>query len=1167
MTKSARAIILLHAQGFLLGAGIFLLILRLAPEADWAAPWLGETRLSLILTILGASLAAWLVGAMLGGSASAVRRPSALMKGLLPLQLIVLLLLYAALETRNTIFLAGAWLALSGAIGATVPPGFAILRLQKKREPRIPASAWLGGVMLGMIGGLKLTSWLYDVRLEASSSPWQAAQESLYLLILLSLFGQIAVWLLDRVPEKQEDEAPAGGGMFGGVGRGRQSRAGVVILLYGVAVGWSGLLLLGDAPLGLKEPSPVQELLSWRPGPLFFATVGVIFGALLAGMIGQGRASTGAGALPWGVMLWFAFLAALTFLPGETQGMPELQLLEPVVWFLGGEALALLLVPGFMAVIRAAPADQAGAGRAGGGIALILGLAVGIGLICAYLGRIYLDLPPRRAWLITGLLFFPLLIYGQLLMKETILFFLRILFRLVYRVKTIGHENLPEGGYLLLPNHQTWVDTIILHLACKGRFIRFLIIDEIYDSKILNPVFRFFGAIPVSSTRAKDAIAKAAHFLAEGEIVCVFPEGGLSRSGALLPLRRGYELIARKAGVPVIPVWQDRLWGSIFSFQGQKYFNKWPRRYPFSVTVKFGEPMTGKETNPAILRERMLMLAADCFEERPEVKGHLGRVAVKNLRKRQFKTLIWDGNDDTTLKCGTLLAAAIVMAQKLRREVKAPRVGIILPPSKGGLVANLAVTLAGKTPVNLNFTAGKASLESSIKRAEIDTVITAVKMYQRVKDAVPWPDNILHLDKELPPLKKKIVFWRALVFLLPGGVIADLMRMPTIGGHAEGTILFTSGSSGEPKGVVLSHRNVLANVAQFSEALDLPNDAKVLASLPIFHSFGSTVTLWWPLLRSQPMVTYPSPLEVAKNAELVEKHHIQLMATTPTFLRGYLRKASKEQIAPLKMIVTGAEKLPKDLALKFEEHFNARVLEGYGLTETSPVVSTNLPDPPPHPMAAGEQSRYKLGSVGLPMPGLAIQIRHPETGEKLSIHDSGMIWFKGPNIFEGYLKDPDRTAEVFDDDGWFKSGDLGRVDEDGFIFIEGRLSRFSKIGGEMVPHATIESKIIEALNLEGEDEQKVVVTGVPDESKGETLVMLSTVEIEMNDLRQKLRAKDVPNLWIPKTVTRVDEIPVLASGKLDLRSIKEIAEKKAAEGEAEPEQSASEISAEAPSAS
>jgi acyl-[acyl-carrier-protein]-phospholipid O-acyltransferase/long-chain-fatty-acid--[acyl-carrier-protein] ligase len=452
------------------------------------------------------------------------------------------------------------------------------------------------------------------------------------------------------------------------------------------------------------------------------------------------------------------------------------------------------------------------------------------------------------------------------------------------------------------------------------------------------------------------------------------------------------------------------------------------------------------------------------------------------------------------------------------------------------------VTLAGKVPAGLNFTSGRAAIESSCRRANLRVAITANAFMKRLSD-FPWPEHVLKLDEMMPRMKRSIIFWWVLSILLPAWALLRLLQVPRRGGHAEAVLLFTSGSSGEPKGVVLTHRNILGNVSQFSALLDAKKDDAILASLPFFHSFGSTVTLWYTLIESVRIVTYPNPLEVAKNAALIERHKLTLLLATPTFLRGYLRRAEPQQLRSLRLTITGAEKLPLDLARSFEERFAKKVYEGYGLTETAPVVSVNLPDPTPRKPGEAVQPSSRVGSVGKMAPGIAAEIRDPETDDKLSLHETGMLWLRGPNIFEGYLNDPERTAEVLHD-GWLKTGDIGRFDEDGFLYIEGRLSRFSKIGGEMVPHEALEHKIIAALGLDGQSERLLAIAGVSDEAKGEAVVLLSALDVDLDQLRTKLRDAGVPNLWIPKKVCRVESIPVLASGKLDLGKCKEVANEK-----------------------
>jgi acyl-[acyl-carrier-protein]-phospholipid O-acyltransferase/long-chain-fatty-acid--[acyl-carrier-protein] ligase len=340
---------------------------------------------------------------------------------------------------------------------------------------------------------------------------------------------------------------------------------------------------------------------------------------------------------------------------------------------------------------------------------------------------------------------------------------------------------------------------------------------------------------------------------------------------------------------------------------------------------------------------------------------------------------------------------------------------------------------------------------------------------------------------------------------------------------------------------VLTHRNILANCAQIDATGLLPVSEKVIANLPIFHSFGFTVTLWYPLLRGCSVVTLTSPLDVKKVAEAIKAESATILIGTPTFLKPYVKSIEAEQLASLKYVVAGAEKTPEGFTDAWEAHFGSLYLEGYGLTETSPVVSINTPWMPKgvnYPGGSTEGSRR--GSVGRMMPGHAARILNPDTMEDIEVTAVGLLMLKGPNIFRGYLGEPERTAEVKQDE-WFITGDLARFDEDGFLFIEGRLSRFSKIAGEMVPHGTVEEVLIEAYNLLDAEQPILVVAGRPDEAKGEALVILATMDLELDDVREKLSAAGLTNLWIPKEIKRVEVIPTLATGKIDLRKVQDLA--------------------------
>src|ERR1700751_785939 len=432
--------------------------------------------------------------------------------------------------------------------------------------------------------------------------------------------------------------------------------------------------------------------------------------------------------------------------------------------------------------------------------------------------------------------------------ERLLYFFGRPLVRCFYRVTAVSLENLPAGGFLLVPNHITWVDALILQLACP-RPIHYVIDQEYYHKPILHPILRTLGCIPISKRQSHAAVRAAAEKIAEGEIVCVFPEGELERRGTLLRLHRGYELIARHANAQVVPVWLDQLWGSIFSFQGGRFFTKFPKRIPYPVMIAFGKPLKAEAADVATMREELLKLGEFCFSRRPSLDRHLAQECVRGLKRRRFATAVIEGTDHTRLSRAKLLGAAAALSRHLRNEFSDERIAIVLPASKGSMVANLAVTLANKVPVDLNFTMGRAANESCCRRANLRVAISATPFMERLKD-FPWPERVLKLDELLPRMKRQIIFWWIMSVLIPARLLLRLLQIPKKGGHAEAILLFTSGTTGEPKGVVVSHRNVVGNVSQFRQLLDAKKNDAILGSLPFFHTFGSTVTLWYPLIES-----------------------------------------------------------------------------------------------------------------------------------------------------------------------------------------------------------------------------------------------------------------------------------------------------------------------------
>lgn len=708
------------------------------------------------------------------------------------------------------------------------------------------------------------------------------------------------------------------------------------------------------------------------------------------------------------------------------------------------------------------------------------------------------------------------------------------------QIQFLHKERVPTTGCLVIPGRLNLEQLLPLEKLFNGRKITWLIEESSqYDPSLTQHLQKSGSGAMFDSADAAPAAAGAqlqAAF-ANGGVLIYVPGRASSRNATPCQIPAAILKTLCAFGLPILPIAIDCPRESGLSVES-------PSSLPPAV-VSIANLIAANEASVAVFQQALFEALEAVYSMRPLFKGSLAMALLKGLKMHSRNKII-DGADDSEMTYDKVLAAAIVLSKYIRTETDKPRVAIVLPPGKAGLIANLAVIFAGKTPVNLNFTAGPDAVKSSIRQSDVDRFITADPFVRKVS-SFPWPPNrdIIFIERVLPTLKKKINTWFFLSKLLPSSLLGMTLGLNRSRGEHEATLLFTSGSSGAPKGVVLSHRNVLANVCQFSSRLKLDRGSSILGCLPLFHSFGCTVTLWYPVIEGVNLVTYPSPLETKRLAELIALHQITIFLSTPTFLRGYMKRIDPAQMSSLKLVVTGAEKLPQSLASAFEGKFGIRPQEGYGLTETSPATNVNLPDPVPLPNSVTLPSS-RNGSVGQLLPGLAIRLTSPASDAPIPINQQGLIWFKGSNVFSGYLNDAKNTDEVLSKDGWFRTGDVGRMDDDGFLFIEGRISRFSKIAGEMVPHETVEAAINKVLGLDSEVERKIAVVGVPDEQKGEAILLLSTIagpalEQECIDLRYKLLDEGLSSLWCPKTIVPVSEIPVLASGKLDIKSCEKLA--------------------------
>jgi len=460
-----------------------------------------------------------------------------------------------------------------------------------------------------------------------------------------------------------------------------------------------------------------------------------------------------------------------------------------------------------------------------------------------------------------------------------------------------------------------------------------------------------------------------------------------------------------------------------------------------------------------------------------------------------------------------------------------------LPPSVPTALLNFGISLAGRVPVNLNYTSSAEALAAAIARCDIKTVLTTAKLLERFGIA-PRPgmamveevaESFSASDKLLCSLAARLLPPFVLErWLLPHGVKLDSLA----------TVIFSSGSTGIPKGVMLTHRNIVSNIEGVQQAINVDRNDCLLGILPFFHSFGLTVALWLPPVSGFSVVFHTNPLEGRKVGELCRRYGVTLLVGTPTFVWEYVRRCAPEDFASLRVAIVGAEKMKPELARAFREKFGLDLFQGYGCTELSPVVSVEtLGSSAEHAKRAG----MKPGTVGRPIPGVAVKVANAKNFGELPPDCDGMLLVGGPSVMLGYLDDRKKTREAIREGGWYVTGDIAQVDQDGLITITDRLTRFSKIAGEMVPHLQVEEALHKVL---GSLEPRLVVTSVADEQKGERLVVLYTeLEMSVDELLKRLRDSGLPRLWVPRRENffRVPALPLLGSGKLDLKHVKETA--------------------------
>lgn len=712
-----------------------------------------------------------------------------------------------------------------------------------------------------------------------------------------------------------------------------------------------------------------------------------------------------------------------------------------------------------------------------------------------------------------------------------------------YNFNVKGLKNLPQsGGVLLLGNHISFIDWLILQVA-SPRAIKFVMYRKIYNQWYLNWFLKFFNVIPIGAGASKESIKLISQRLNNGEVVALFPEGYISYNGQLGEFQKGFELALKDCNCAVVPFFLRGLWGSSFSRASKNYKELTSKRGKREIIVAFGKPLSN-EINASIIKQKITELSFTSWEsfineQKPFTHQWLDLAKLNLSHECVVDSL------GVSLNNAKLITAVLLFAKIFKKSLNEKYIGVMLPNSSVCIIMNLALFIIGKVPINLNYTLSKQALNAALNKADIQNVITSKKFLEKLKQKGFDIENELE-DKSIfvenLSLKLNILSKLKFAFIARffSSALIKIMYFADIKLSDTATILFSSGSEAEPKGVKLSHKNLLTNIKQISELLNFKKDDVILNSLPIFHSFGLSVTTLLPLSEGVKIISVPDPTDGFMVGKMALKHSATILFGTSTFFRLYNKnkKLNPLMFNSIRMVIAGAEKLKPQIKEEFKLKFGLDIYEGYGATETAPVVSVNMPNML-NPESLKELTFNKMGSVGLPLPGTVVKIVDPNSLNELKTNEDGLIIIGGGQVMKGYLKDEAKTNEVIvkiDGIRYYKTGDKGHIDESGFIYITDRYSRFAKIGGEMISLGNLEENIAEIL-----PQTEFIAINIPDDKKGEVILLLVKTKLEINQISQKLKSSNLPALMQPTHIFIVNELPTLASGKADFKQAKILA--------------------------
>jgi acyl-[acyl-carrier-protein]-phospholipid O-acyltransferase/long-chain-fatty-acid--[acyl-carrier-protein] ligase len=701
----------------------------------------------------------------------------------------------------------------------------------------------------------------------------------------------------------------------------------------------------------------------------------------------------------------------------------------------------------------------------------------------------------------------------------------RWLLHLFYGFRTYGDAVLQtQGPVLLIPNHVSWFDWLLL-VVCLDRDWRFVVSSVSAETSWIHRKIMINRRTFPIDTASPYAVKRMAEYLQSNGRLVLFAEGRLSRTGGVMKLFEGTGFLLHKTAAKVITCYIRGAQRLPYS-PNQEQKQWFPR-----VSLHFGpvlhppklENLTAAQSRLRLtnwLRDKIVLQQ---FETEMEFgPDTIPEAILAAAQRRPRHEVLEDVHQSLTYR--RLLVSARLLGGEFERILRReqPRVGVLLPNVNATPVTLLALWSLGKVPAIINYSVGQATMLACAQLAGLQQIITSKTFLEKAKLNVDLMrgDGIEFLFLE--DVRARLTGTKKFLGALSGRLASRSLLRRKASTQDPAVILFTSGSEGLPKGVELSHRNLLANIRQMLAVCDLQDWDRFFTALPLFHSFGLSVGTLLPLIRGSRVALYPSPLHYRVVPTAFYHRDCTIMLGTNTFLNGYARKAHVQDFRSLRYMFAGAEKLQEVTANVWAQRFGVRVLEGYGATECSPCLSVNTPLAP------------KYGSAGKFLPGIEYRLEPVE-----GVAEGGRLFVRGPNVMRGYLN-VDADAKFKALGGWYDTGDVVRVDEEGFLFIQGRLKRFAKVSGEMVSLTAVEEALGGAFPQYGVRCQ-IAITSRPDPDRGEALMAVTNErKLQIEEIRSVLRAKGFPNICVPREVKFIREIPKLGTGKVNHRELEKL---------------------------